>query len=414
MMNDLRIITMLAWRNVWRNKRRTILTLLTILVGCAMIILMNAIAKGGHDRMIEDAVSMNTGHIQVHEKGFHDNQTIDYAFIPALKLMQALEGHPAVESYAPRIHAAALLSSGESTAGAMIQGIDPEREILTSLLNTKILPGGRFLNKSDTRAAVLGDRLAKTLNVIPGQTISFISQGFDGSIAADRLTVTGIFSTGNPEYDKLLMLMPLQRADYTFSMMGYIHSIAIKLTTPGAMNGLTETLRGLEGSSDLEVMGWDALMPVLVQFIVMDDVSAYIFDFILLMLVAFGILNTIQMSVFERTREFGIMLSIGTRPSQVRSMVLLESAFISIMGVVLGTLLGYLLSWYFYINPIDYSDYAQEIAVWGISTVMFPADATWLNMTVTAGFTFVFAMLFSIFPARRASKLKPIEAIRQL
>ncbi len=155
-------------------------------------------------------------------------------------------------------------------------------------------------------------------------------------------------------------------------------------------------------------------MPVLVQFIVMDDVSAWIFDFILLMLVAFGILNTIQMSVFERTREFGIMLSIGTRPSQVRSMVLLESVFISVMGVALGTLLGFFLSWYFYVNPIDYSDYAREIAVWGINTVTFPADATWLNMSVTAGLTFLFAMLFSIFPARRASKLKPIEAIRQL
>ncbi len=181
------------------------LTLLTILVGCAMIILMNAIAKGGHDRMIEDAVSMNTGHIQVHEKGFHDNQTIDYAFIPSQELTEALKTHPAVESFAPRIHAAALLSSGASTAGAMIQGIDPEQELRTSLLHTKILPGGRFLKKSDSRAAVMGDRLARTLNVKVGQTVSFISQGFDGSIAADKLTVKGIISTGNPEYDRMLI-----------------------------------------------------------------------------------------------------------------------------------------------------------------------------------------------------------------
>ncbi len=120
------------------------------------------------------------------------------------------------------------------------------------------------------------------------------------------------------------------------------------------------------------------------------------------------------MSVFERTREFGIMLSIGTRPSQVVSMVLAESAIISVMGVALGVMLGYASSWYFFVNPIDYSSYSEEIAVWGLSTTVFPADATWLNMSVTGGFTFLFAMTFSIFPARRASRLRPVEAIRQL
>ena len=155
-------------------------------------------------------------------------------------------------------------------------------------------------------------------------------------------------------------------------------------------------------------------MPELVQFIVMDDISGYIFDFILFLVVAFGILNTIQMSVFERTREFGVMLSIGTRPQQISAMILMESVYIALIGIILAIGLGYAISLYFEINPIDYSKFSEEIAVWGISTTLYPARTTFINIAMTSLFTFLLAVLFSIFPARRAAKLNPIQAIRKL
>ncbi len=413
-MKNLSAIFSLAWRNVWRNKRRTVLTLLTITVGCAMIILMNAIAKGGHDRMIEDAVSMGTGHIQIHEKGFWENQTIDYAFMPDPSLLHTLVSNPAVAGYAPRVQAAALLSSPSSTAGALIQGIDPVRERLVSNLHEKVLKGGKFLDDANANNALIGETLGKNLGVKPGDEISFISQGLDGSIAAEKLIVIGLIRTGIPEYDKMLMLMPIERAKSAFAMGDNLHAIAVKLASPEKMKDIISLLHKVPSAVPLEIMGWDELMPVLVQFIIMDDVSAWIFDFILFMLVAFGILNTVKMSVFERTREFGIMLAIGTRPSQVVAMVLIESIIISAIGVGLGAFLGYCASYYFFINPIDYSAYAAELSVWNISTTIFPADVTWLNMSATAAFTFLFALLFSFFPARRAAKLKPVEAIRHL
>jgi len=198
-------------------------------------------------------------------------------------------------------------------------------------------------------------------------------------------------------------------------MMGYVHSCAIRLRSSSDMERVRDGLRAVKNLPDtIEVLGWDELMPELVQFIVMDDIQAYIFDFILFMIVAFGILNTIQMSVFERTREFGVMLAIGTRPDQVISIVLVESFFISIMGIALGIALGAGISYYYWINPIDFSSYSEEMAVWGVSTVIYPADATALNLSMTATVTFVLALVFSIFPARRASRLRPIEAIRHL
>ena len=413
-MREAGIVTKLAWRNVWRNKRRTILTLLTIVVGCAMIIFMNSLSKGGHDQMIEDAVGLNTGHIQIHEKGFWENQTIDYALKASPEMLRAVTSDKRIAGYSIRVITGGLLSYRENTAGAVIQGIDPGLEMTVSHLHTKILPGGRFLNSRDRTEIVMGEILAKNIGASIGSSIAMISQGFDGSIAAERLTIVGLFRTGNPEYDRTLLVMPLAQTRDTFSMSDYVHTITIRLVDSQYMSEVKSTIQAITSPDRVEVMGWDELMPELVQFIVMDDVGAYIFDFILFMVVAFGILNTIQMSVFERTREFGVMLSIGTRPGQVVKMVLMESVFISLLGIALGVTLGYAISYYFKINPIDYSSYAKEIAVWGVNTAIFPADTTLLNIAVTSVLTFVLSFLFSIFPARRASRLKPVEAIRHL
>ncbi|MBN2039664.1 MAG: ABC transporter permease [Spirochaetes bacterium] len=411
-----RITTTLAWRNVWRNKRRTVLTLLTILTGCTMIILLNAFAKGGHDQMIEDAVAVNAGHIQIHEKGFWENRTIDYAFKDETDIEEILNDLN-IKSYSKRILSAGLLSHKGNTAGAVIQGVDPEKEITVTNINTKILPGGRYLKESDLDQILLGETLAKNIDAETGSKISMISQGFDGSIAARQFEVVGLFRTGNSEYDNTLLIMPFKQAAEVFTMMGFINSIVIRADEISSINTINQNLKELlsiKSDSDFEIMGWDELMPELVQFIVMDDISAYIFDFILFMVVAFGVLNTIQMSVFERTRETGIMLSIGTRPSQIVKMIMFESVIIAVIGIALGLLIGYSLSYYFQINPLDYSDYTKEMEVWGVSTTRWPAEATLLNISVTALITFILSFVFTIFPAKRASKLNPIEAIRQL
>ncbi len=413
-MLDLKNMIRLAWRNVWRNKRRTILTFLTILVGAAMIILNNAFAKGGHDQMITDAVSLNSGHVQIHEDGFWENQTIDYAFVMTDSLKKKLESDKRIAGYCPRIQAGGLLSFGENTSPAMIQGIDPVMEKNVSIIHQRVMKGGRFLAADDDKKIVIGTTLSKNLGAGVGNTISMISQGFDGSIAAENLEIAGIINTGNPEYDRMLALIPISAADRAFSMMGYIHSVAIKLNDPADMPDIVTSLLKTSGSGKIEVLGWDRLMPELVQFIAMDDFNAYIFNFILFMIVAFGILNTIQMSVFERTREFGIMLAIGTGPGQVIKIVLIESFFITIIGTALGVVSGSILCHYFWIYPIDFSGYSEEMAAFGMTITTFPTDATALNYIVTAILTFVISMMFSVFPARRAAKLNLIKAIRQL
>lgn len=409
------IITMLAWRNVWRNTRRTVLTLLTIIVGCAMIILLNAFAKGGHDQMIEDATSLVMGHVHIHEQGYWENKTIDYAFEADETVRKVVSGNRNIQAYCQRVMCDALIAKGGITKGVMIQGVQPSREIKVCGLYKCIIKG-RYLNDSDSTHAVIGDTLAQNLKVDINDTIAIISQGFDGSIAAEHLQIVGIFKSGNPEYDRFLLQMPLTQADETFSMMGYIHAIVIRAKSLDDVDDITRELSAQlhNDTHSFEVLGWEKLMPQLVQFIVMDDVSGYLFDLMLFLVVAFGILNTIQMSVYERTRELGIMKAVGTTPGQIVALIITETFLITVIGVAAGVALGVGVSYYFTVHPIDYSQFAEEIAVWGISTTIFPATVTIANIIVTAVLTMVVSLLFCIFPARRASRLHPVEAIRHI
>ncbi|MCU0849624.1 MAG: ABC transporter permease [Spirochaetes bacterium] len=404
----------LAWRNVWKNKRRTVLTLLTVTVGCAMLITFHALNKGGHDQMIEDAIEANTGHIQIHARGYWDARSIDYSFKPDERITSALKKIPGVYAFSERVIAGALLSNKNATAGAMIQAVDPLIEKKVSTLHGKVLKGGRYLNADDSTSIVLGETLAKNLDVKTGDTVTMLSQGFDGSIAAENLQVVGIFRSGNPEYDQGLALTPISLAKESFTMMDHISSIVIRLEDSDYTDRVREHLLKTVGKNELEIMGWRELMPELVQFIDMDDMGGYIFDIILFMVIAFGILNNIQMSVFERIREFGVMLAIGTRPGQVTTMVILEAMMIAFLGTVLGIILGSASSYYFILNPLNYSEYAKEFEIWGISTVIWPAKLTYMNIILTSVLTFVLSVGFSVFPARHAAKLKPIEAIRHL
>jgi len=405
----------LAWRNVWKNKRRTVLTLLTIMVGCAMVIFMKALIRGTFSHMIEDAASVNNGHIQIHEKGYWDNMGIDYAFKPTPTMIAKLASDESIQAYAQRVIAAGLASSESDTESAMIQGVDPVQEQNVTSLQKYVLKGGRYLKPDDREKIIIGETLAKNLGVKVGDSVSLLSQGFDGSVAAANLAVVGLFRSGNVEYDGYLIVMPIEQAKETFTMMNYITAIVIRLKDGAMMESVRSDLRRSIGSRNIEIMGWDDLMPDMVQLINIKQIQNYIFEFILFMIVAFGVMNTIQMSVYERIREFGIMLAIGTRPEQIRRMVQIESFYIAVLGVILGIALGAALSMYFSIHPIDYSRFSGQIgSTFGMSVNTVPAKLEISNILWTSIILLIVAVLFTIAPARRASMLKPIEAIRKL
>jgi len=412
-LENIRLIAGLAWRNVWRNTRRSFLTFLTIVAGCTLIIFMRSLQNGGYAQMIDDAVAPLTGHIQVHEKGFQENMTLEYAFKYDSSLLDEIKRIKAVKEAAPRIYAGGLLIHKDSSAGAEILAMKLELERNIINLHNYILPGGRFLEKGDSNSIILGKNLADNLGVKTGEIVSIVSQGFDGSIAADSFVVKGIFRSPNVSYNRTLALIPFEQGSETFSMSGYVSSIVIRADDIDSVPAVTEKVEEIAGE-DLEVMPWDKLMPEILQFIVMDRVSSHIFVFILYMIVAFGILNTIQMSVFERIRELGVMLSIGTSPARIFSMVITESAIISVIGIIAGLLSGAALSCYFTIYPMDFSEYRAEMELYGMSTLVYYAKLKAADFFNTGLIVFLLSLAFTFFPARRAAKLNPVRAIRHL
>lgn len=413
LLENIQLIGGLSWRNVWRNSRRSFLTFLTIIAGCTLIIFMRSLQNGGYAQMIDDAVAPLTGHIQIHEKGFRKNMTLEYAFNGYSGMLDEIRKIKSVKEAAPRIYAGGLLIHNDSSAGAEILAVKPELEQKITTLHNYILPGGRYLEKGDRQSIVIGKNLADNLGVKVGGDVYIVSQGFDGSIAAESFTVTGIFRSPNVSYNRTLALIPFEQGKETFSMNGYISLIVIRVDDINSVEAVMRKVEQIAGG-DLEVLPWDKLMPEILQFIVMDRVSSHIFVFILYMIVAFGILNTIQMSIFERVRELGIMLSIGTSPVRIFSMVITESAIISVIGIIAGLLSGAALSYYFTISPMDFSEYQAEMELYGMSTLVYYAKLKASDFYNTGLMIFLLSIVFTFFPARRAAKLNPVRAIRHL
>lgn len=412
---ELRPVLALAIRNLFRNRRRTILTLIIVALGCTAIIFFNAWTKGSHDQMISDGALLNAGHIQIHKKGFWAKQNINDTILPPKALYDFLDKkNEKIMGYGRRIYETGLIAFKENTTGIQILGVEPQKELIITDLKSKILPGGRFLKQDDMTSAIIGETLAKNMSLKVGDTFSIIAQGLDGSISAEKLTVVGLFNSGNPEYDQTLILMPFEQAKQTFSMGDDFHSITLRLTSLEHVESVVQSIEKITGKTNYEIMGWDTLLPEIAQFCIIDDAAEYIFAFILYIVIAFGILNTIQMGVFERTREFGVMLSIGTAPGQIVKMILIESFIISSVGIFIGVIIGYILSYIFKIYPIDFSAFSRDISYLKLSVKLLPCNATMLNVSVTTVCVLFFSMLFSAFPAWRASKLNPVEAIRQL
>ncbi len=404
----------LAWRNLRRNRRRTLLTLTTVIVGCGMIIFNNALFYGATVAMVEDAVSLNAGHLQIFDKGFHESKSLDYSFIPDPALLSSLDNlkqKGIIRGYTPRIEAPCMVSSGGATEGAIAQSIDAHTADAVISIHKNILPGGTLFNGSGDESVMLGATLAENIGVVVGQSVNVVSQALDGTIAAGRFKICALVKTGNPVFDATIILLPHTLAKETFAMQDTISSIVVRLAKGVDADEAAGHISRSTGS--LEIARWEKLIPEIVQFVVLDRVAGYIFSFILFVVVAFTVLNTIQMSVFERTKEFGVLLALGTSRRQVFQMVMAESLLITAIGVAAGTVLGLGVSAFVERHPFDYSRFAAEFAVWGVYTTVYPAVATLQNVVVTAALICTLCGFFSLLPAHRAMNLAPVDAMRQ-
>lgn len=400
----------LAWRNIWRNRRRTFITMASVFFAVLLAVLMRSANTGIYDHMVHNVVSFSSGYIQIHKKGYWDEQSIENSFREDDNLYRLLRSQPELSGYAPRLESFALASVGEKTKGVFVLGIDPEKETRLSGLKSKIT-GGHYIGPND-RSVLLAEGLAGKLGLSAGDTIVLISQGYHGASAAGKYPVAGIIRYGSPELNKRMVNMPLKLMQEMYGADGMITSISLMLRESDSMEQVKSTLTAGTDREAYEIMDWKQMMPELNQVIEGDKAGDYIVIGILYLVIAFGVFGTILMMTRERMHEFGILLAIGMKKRLLASVLVVESFLISFIAALAGMAGAVPFVVWFYKHPIRFSGNIQKIYDrYGMEAVI-PFSPKAAIFTEQGFVIFVLSLLLSLYASRKIFKTNALEALR--
>jgi len=461
----------IAWRNLWRNRRRTVITAASIFFAIFFAICMRSFQLGSYDHMIKQIIEAYTGYLQFQHKDYLDDPSIDNAFEASPELLQKINSDPNVKVAVPRIESFALASTGNLSKGVMVSGIAPEQELkmsnpaqklvryrlsneaIAQILQDKTISAntleklktldnqsfttksnlmadleltsedhvlldkicqmtaikGRYL-KTDDRSVLLSDRLAKYLKASVGDSIVLMGQGYQGASAANIYPVCGIVKLPSPELDNKLVYMTIDQAAELFSLSGQVTSIAINLNNTDEMRATQDRL-SLLNPENLSVKNWEELNPALKQQIQGDSQSGQVFLAVLYIIIFFGIFGTVQMMISERWREFGMMVAIGMKRGKLAAIVTIEMLFLGFIGAISGMLVAAPCIILGHYHPYTFTgDMARMYIDMGFSPVMPTAlfDSYFFFQGVVI---FLMVILASYLPVRSIMKLNVTQAI---
>jgi len=401
----------LAWRNLWRHPRRTWLTTGAMIFSNILLVFMISLQFGSYRMMIDNTLQAFTGHMQVQAEGYKDDQKIRQVVPNVVELAETLRDGLQLQAVAARGAAFALASSAERSYGIQIFGVQPELEPGVSSI-PGLITSGRFLADTTAAEIIVGSVLARNLRVTTGDEITLLGSGRDGSFAAAVATVVGIFESGIADLDRSIAEIPLAFFQDTFFMREAGHQIVIATSGLSLVDDLRQkALTLLPADSGLQVHDWDTLQPGLKQAIQADLSSAFFMYAVLVVLVAFSVLNTQLMSVLERTREFGIIMSLGLRPGRLGKLVMLETMFMGLIGLGIGVCLGYVVAYYFSVVGFSVPGMEQMAAQFNLPDRMYP-ETSLLSLLLGPSIVFLFTLLSAIYPALRLHRLQPVMAMR--
>ena len=405
------IVVRLAWRNLWRHQRRTWLTVGAMVFSNTLLVFMISMQFGMYGLMIENTLKVFTGHMQIQAPGYKDDQKMRQTVPDIVPLAQKLRADFSDNNIAARAWAFALASSEERSYGVGIFGVEPEFEPQVSSI-PGLIKTGNYLGQSNATEIVIGKVLARNLRVDVGDELTLLGSGRDGSFAAAVVEIVGIFESGVPDVDRNIAQMPLGTFQDVFFMEGAGHQVVISAPTLEAAEILLpDIVASLPPDADLVVHDWDGLQPGLKQAIKADMSSAFFMYGILVILVAFSVLNTQLMSVLERTHEFGIVMSLGLKPGQLGRLVMLETAFLGLIGFVLGAIGGAILTTWFSVNGLSIPGMEEMAANFNLPPRIY-FEPTPLTMIIGPSVVYLFTLLAAAYPALRLYRLHPVEAMR--
>ncbi len=402
----------LAWRNIWRHPRRTLLTISTMVFADVLLIFGMGMQFGQYRMMIDNSLAMTSGQMQVQVTGYLDDPQMYRSIPDADRLAESIRTAIGIDAVSPRAYGFALVSSEKRTLGVQVAGVDPRYEQQVSTL-PGLVSSGHYLSTSSASEVVIGSTLARNLKLTIGDEMTFLGSGRDGSIAAAILPVAGIFTTGNPDIDRQLVAIPLNRFRQIFSMGTDAHSIVIGGDRDQGKQYADIINPLISKQENLVLLNWKKLLPGLNQAIKADFFSAWFMYIVLIILVAFSMLNTILMSVLERTHEFGILLALGVRHRTLGRLIFTESTLLAISGMFIGIAVGWLLIYHFSKTGLSYPG-LEEMATRFNLPSRIRTEVSLRSLLPGPVAVLVASILSSIYPVLHMRKLNPVQAMQAL
>jgi ABC-type lipoprotein release transport system permease subunit len=406
------MIFKIAWRNIYRNRKRSLITITSIFAALFLVILMRSLQFGFYDNIIKTVVESYAGYVEVHADGYWDNQSLDNSMEVDQKLINDISSVEGVENIVQRLQTFSLISMGEKTKGGVINGVDISDEQKITDWNKKMVSGSFDLGENEI---IVGKGIAEYFDIRENDTLILYGQGYRGMMAAGKYPVKGVIDLKNPDLNKLGIFMAIESArNYVSSEEISTHIIIDKeqyYDEEKIVKDLSQIL-----SKEYEIMTWKETLPEIEQTITADSAGGLIMAFILYIIVVFGMFGTVLMMTEERKYEFGVLISIGMSRLRLFGIILIETIILSMIGVLLAIILTYPISYYFNLNPIDMAALMGEggdkmMEDLGFSPLA-PMSISWVIPLSHALVIFIFSLLISIYPAIKILNLNPVKSMK--
>lgn len=395
----------LAWRNIWRNKRRSFISIASVLFAVMFAVMADSFERGTYEISIKNMVEFSTGYIQIQDVLYEEEPSIDNILLYDDELIAVLDKFKNDIDYTvPRIQSFVLAAGESRTRGVYVMGIDPVKELKLNDLD-KRLTQGEFLNPNDD-AVVIGEGLARVMNLGIGDTLVLIGQGFQGVNAAGMFPVKGIVGLSIPDMNNNAVYMPLGTAQWFFDAYDRLSSLIVMPNNPRHTNRIAENLNQELDSEWYRALTWEEMLVDMLRMMEIDRAGSRMIAYILYIVIAFGLFGTILTMMLERIKEFKMMISIGMRRIQLAIVCLFESIFLSFIGVLMGLFITFPIALYFNLNPIQLSgDIVELMDDFGFEAILPTSVAP--DIFITEALTvFIIALLIGIYPIVKVFKLK--------
>ncbi|MCD4742038.1 MAG: ABC transporter permease [Desulfobacteraceae bacterium] len=402
----------LAWRNIWRNSRRTIVIITAVAIGVWSMVFLSAFSRGMLNSMLENGKSVLVGDIQIHHKNYREDPSIDKSMERPDVIRVVLENSlPQDALWAERIKVSAFVSNARHSSGVTLVGIDPKQEERISFVGRSIIKG-TFLEESDKRGVLVGKALLDKFDTKIGKKLILMTRDKNGKVVSKAFRIRGIYRAEMESTEKSYLFITMSGARNLLNMQTGISEISIVLPDEEMVDAFGEMLQEKLDTRLYSVETWKDLLPMLEAYLGMFNSFMYIWYVVVFIAMGFGIVNTSLMAVFERVREFGLLRALGMKPWWVIRSVLTESIFILMVGILTGNALGMISVFLMKENGINLAMFGKGAEFFGMSRIIYPVLT--LNDVMSVNYVIFFLGVFvSFYPAIRAAQITPVEAMRE-